>query len=109
MVTAEEIGPSEVLAPLDAEGRERLFRAAADIDLAPGEGAAPEGSKGALLAVLEGRIEPVKLVDGIARVVGEPLPGEMFGEVPLALGTVFPGSFFRAAERARVLRVKEKD
>ena len=46
-------------------------RAAADITLAPGEYAAHEGGERALFAVLDGRIEAVKLVDGIERVVGE--------------------------------------
>jgi len=76
--------------------------------LAPGEYAAHEGSERALFAVLEGRIEPVKLVDGIERVVGERHPGDIFGEVPLALGTVFPVGF-RAAEKARVMRVEAPD
>src|SRR5829696_7777284 len=108
MVTAEEIGAVKFFAPLDKEGRERLSRVAADIRLAPGEYAAHEGSERALFAVLEGRIEPVKLVDGIERVVGERHPGDIFGEVPLALGTVFPVGF-RAAEKARVMRVEAPD
>jgi thioredoxin reductase (NADPH) len=58
--------------------------------------------------VLEGRIEPVKRVDGIERVVGERRPGDIFGEVPIALGTVFPVSF-RAAEASRVMRVEPHD
>ena len=41
----------------------------------PGEYAAHEGDERALFAVLEGRIEAVKLVDGIERVVGERQPG----------------------------------
>jgi thioredoxin reductase (NADPH) len=58
--------------------------------------------------VLEGRIEPIKLVDGIERVVGERHPGEIFGEVPITLGTVFPVGF-RAAEKSRVMRVEAHD
>ena len=50
----------------------------------------------ALFALLEGRIEAIKLVDGIERVVGERRPGDIFGEVPITLGTVFPVGF-RAA------------
>ena len=57
-----------------------------------------EGGERALFAVLDGRIEVVKSVDGIERVLGDRLPGIIFGEVPIALGTVFPGGF-RAAER----------
>src|SRR5215210_7403026 len=108
MVTAEEIGAVGVFAPLDRDGRERLSRAAADIHLAAGEYAAYEGSERALFAVLEGRIEPVKRADGVERVVGERNPGDIFGEVPLALGTVFPVGF-RAAEKSRVMRVEAPD
>src|SRR3954470_13818479 len=108
VVTAEEIAAVKVFAAIDGDGRERLSRVAADIDLAPGEYAAQEGSERALFAVLEGRIEPVKRVDGIERVVGERHPGDIFGEVPLALGTVFPVGF-RAAERSRVMRVEPHD
>jgi thioredoxin reductase (NADPH) len=108
VVTAEEIAAVKVFAAIDADGRERLSRVAADIDLAPGEYAAQEGSERALFAVLEGRIEPVKRVDGIERVVGERHPGDIFGEVPLALGTVFPVGF-RAAEKSRVMRVEAPD
>src|SRR5215210_4480880 len=104
MVTAEEIGVIEVFAALSATDRERLARAAADISLVPGEYAAPEGGERALFAVLEGRIEAVKLVDGVERVVGKRNPGEIFGEVPMTLGTVFPVGF-RAAEKSRVMRL----
>ncbi len=81
---------------------------AADISLAAGEYAVHEGGERALFAVLEGRIEPTKLVDGIERVVGERRPGDVFGEVPIALGTVFPVGF-RAAEPSRVMRIEAHD
>jgi thioredoxin reductase (NADPH) len=108
MVTAEDIGAIAVFAALGPPERERLSRAAADITLAPGEYAAHEGSERALFAVLEGCIEPVKVVDGIERVVGERRAGDIFGEVPIALGTVFPVGF-RAAETSRVMRVEAHD
>jgi CRP-like cAMP-binding protein len=101
MVTAEEIGSIAIFAGLDEADRERLARAAADIALAPGEYAAHEGGERALFAVLDGRIEAVKLVDGIQRVVGERGVGDIIGEVPIALGTVFPVGF-RAAEKTRI-------
>jgi thioredoxin reductase (NADPH) len=108
MVTPDEIREVAIFAGLDAGARERLSRAAADISLAPGEWAAPEGSERALFAVLEGRIEATKLVDGIERVVGERAPGDIFGEVPITLGTVFPAGF-RAAEQSRVMRIEPHD
>ena len=108
MVTTEEIGKVALFAALDDAQREQLSRAAADITLAAGEYAAHEGSERALFAVLDGRIEPVKSVDGIERVVGVRHPGDIFGEVPIALGTVFPVGF-RAAERSRIMRLEAHD
>ena len=108
MVTVEEIAAIEVFAMLGADEHERLARVAADISLLPGEYAANAGDDRALFAVLEGRIEAVKVVDGIERVVGERLPGDVFGEVPIVLGTVFPVGF-RAAVASRVMRIEPAD
>ena len=108
MITGDEVGAIAIFAELGADERERLARAAADISLVPGEYAAHEGAERALFAVLEGRIEAVKLVDGIERVVGERHPGDVFGEVSIVLGTVFPVGF-RAAEASRVLRLEPQD
>ncbi|MCZ7587431.1 MAG: FAD-dependent oxidoreductase [Gaiella sp.] len=50
----------------------------------------------------------MKSEDGIETVVGERAPGDVFGEVPITLGTVFPVGF-RAAEESRVLRLEPRD
>ena len=105
MVTAEEIAGIEVFAMLTSEQQEQLARSAADVILAPGEYAANEGDDRALFAVLEGKIEAVKTVDGVDNVVGERLPGDVFGEVPMVLGAPFPVGF-RAAIATRVLRIR---
>jgi thioredoxin reductase (NADPH) len=105
MVTPDEVGQVRIFAGLDSGALERLSRAAADISLAPGEYAAHEGDERALFALLDGRIEAVKLVDGIDRVVGERQPGDIFGEVPITLGALFPVGF-RAAEPSRVMRIE---
>jgi thioredoxin reductase (NADPH) len=108
MVTPDEIAAIELFASLNEAEREQLSRVAADVRLVAGEYAAPEGAERALFAVLEGRIEPTRLVDGIERVLGERHPGDIFGEVPIALGTVFPVGF-RAAEASRVMRIEPHD
>src|SRR5438046_2558574 len=108
MVTADDIRRVPVFADLEAPACQRLSRAAADISLAAGEYAAHEGDERALFALLEGRIEAVKVVDGIDRVVGERSPGDIFGEVPITLGTLFPVGF-RAAEPSRVMRIEPND
>jgi thioredoxin reductase (NADPH) len=108
MVTADEIAEVTIFAGLDWAERERLSRVAADITLQPGEYAAHEGEERALFALLEGRIEATKFVDGIERVVGARRPGDVFGEVPITLGTVFPAGF-RAAVTSRVMRIEAQD
>jgi len=108
MVTAEDLGTVPLFAALGEGARERLARVAADITLLPGEYAAHEGEERALFAVLDGRIEPTKLTDGIPRVVGVRNCGDVFGEVPITLGTVFPVGF-RAAEASRVMRIEAHD
>lgn len=108
MVTADEIRAVKVFECLDDAACERLARAAADIRLVPGEFAAEEGAERALFAVLDGRIEATRNVDGIDRVLGERLPGDVFGEVPISLGTFFPVGF-RAAEPTRVMRIEPHD
>ena len=81
---------------------------AADIALVPGEYAAPQGGEQRSSPCSRAASRPVKLVDGIERVVGVRTPGEIFGEVPIALGTVFPVGF-RAAEPSRVMRIEARD
>jgi thioredoxin reductase (NADPH) len=108
MVTADDIRKVHVFAGLEGAACERLSRVAADISLTPGEYAAHEGDECALFAVLGGRVEAVKLVDGIDQVVGERRPGDVFGEVPIALGTVFPVGF-RAAEASRIMKLEQRD
>jgi thioredoxin reductase (NADPH) len=108
VLTSDEIGRVTVFAGLEPADRERLCRAAADISLAAGEYAVHEGDQPALLGLLEGRIEAVKLVDGIERVIGERRPGDICGEISIALGTPHPAGF-RAAEASRVFRIEPRD
>jgi thioredoxin reductase (NADPH) len=108
MLTADDIGAVKIFAELDPSARERISRVAADITLLPGEYAADEGGERALFALIEGRIEAIRTVNGIDRVVGERRPGDIFGEVPVTLGTVFPVGF-RAAEKSRVMRLEDQD
>ena len=110
MVTAEEIGQIEVFADLEPDERERLARVVADISLTPGESAIHEGDAQALFAVLEGRLKVIRRVDGVESVVGERKPGDLFGEMTVAFGLVYPaGLSFRAVEAARVFRIDLAD
>ena len=104
MLTTEDIAAVPLFSGLPSAELERLARTSADLHLSPGEFAVPEGGERALFAVLSGKIEVVKTIDGIERRLGFRLPGTIFGEVPIALGTPFPGGY-RAVESSRVMRV----
>jgi thioredoxin reductase (NADPH) len=108
VVTADEIRSVSIFADLGPAECERLARIAADIRLQAGEHAIHAGDERALYAVLEGRLETIGVVDGIARVVGGRAAGDLVGEVPIALGTPFPLGF-RAAEATRLLRLSAQD
>jgi thioredoxin reductase (NADPH) len=108
MVTAEEVARVAMFADLAAAERVQLSRVVADISLVPGEFAVHEGDERALFGVLEGRLEVLRLVDGVASVVGERKPGDVFGEMSIAFGILHPGGF-RAAEPTRVFRIELRD
>ena len=107
MLTIDDIRAIPLFSTLAMAELELLARTSADLHLGAGEFAVPEGGDRALFAVLAGRIEVVKMVDGIERTLGWRVPGTIFGEVPIAIGTPFPGGY-RASEPSRVLRVEPK-
>src|SRR5690349_10966061 len=104
MLTVEDVRAIPLFSTLGSAELERLAQTSADLRLSPGEWAVPEGGERALFAVLSGKIEVVKRFDGVERRLGWRLPGTIFGEVPIALGSPFPGGY-RAAEPSRVMRV----
>jgi thioredoxin reductase (NADPH) len=105
MVTPDEVRAVPLFASLPEAEVDRLVRTCADIRLNAGEFAVHEGGERALYAVLSGRIEVVKRFDGVERTLGWRLPGTIFGEVPLAFATPFPGGY-RASEASRVMRLE---
>jgi len=107
MLTIEDVRAIPLFSALTAGDLERLAQSSADLHLAAGEWAVHEGGERALFAVLSGKLEVIKLVDGIERALGWRLPGTIFGEVPIALGTPFPGGY-RAVEPSRVMRVEAR-
>ena len=98
----------EVFTDLEPPERDRLSRVVADITLTPGESAVNEGDARALFGVLAGRLEVIRRVDGIDTVIGERVPGDIFGEMSIAFGMLHPGGF-RAAEPTRVFRIDLDD
>jgi thioredoxin reductase (NADPH) len=104
MLTIDDIRAVPLFSALTDSELAHLAQTSADMNLSPGEFAVPEGGERALYAVLSGKMEVVKLFDGVERRLGFRLPGTIFGEVPLALSSPFPGGY-RAVEPSRVMRV----
>jgi thioredoxin reductase (NADPH) len=104
MLTADELAALPIFSTLSPVALADVARAAADIRLNAGEYAVYEGEPPALLVVIEGAIEVIKLVDGIERKIGMRLPGKLFGEVPLVFGTQFQAAF-RAGEPTRIVKL----
>jgi thioredoxin reductase (NADPH) len=107
MLKIDEVRAIPLFSALAECDLERLVKTSADLHLCAGEFAVPEGGERALFAVLSGKIEVVKVFDGVERHLGWRLPGTIFGEVPMALGTPFPGGY-RAAEPSRIMRVEPR-
>ena len=104
MLAIEELAAVPLFSKLPHEQLVQLAGRAADVQLATGEYAVHEGEERALFAVIAGKIEVTKRFDGVERTIGWRAPGQIFGEVPIALGGAFLGSY-RAAEPSRVVRL----
>ena len=108
MVTPEELRAVPLFKDLEEPDLEWLCRVMADVSLSPGEYAVHDGDPPALFAVLEGRIEAVRVIDGTDTVVGKREPGNLLGEISIVLGTPHPAGF-RAVGEARVVRIEPHD
>jgi thioredoxin reductase (NADPH) len=104
VLTVEDLSNVPLFSTLPAAELAQLARKAADIQLGAGEYVAHEGDERCLCVVLAGKIEVTKRMDGVERTIGWRAPGQIFGEVPLALGGVFLGNY-RASVPSRVVRV----
>ena len=104
MFTVDELAGLPLFSALTEKELEYLAGAVEDINLIPGEYVAHEGEGRSLAIVVEGKTELTKLVNGVEKVIGVRLPGEIGGEVPMTLGTPLPASM-RAVEPSRVVKV----
>ena len=109
MLTIDDVRAIPLFSALAVPELERLARTSADLHLAAGEYAAHEGAdERALFAVLSGKMQVVKLIDGVERTLGWRVAGTIFGELPIALGTPLFGGY-RASEPSRVMRVEIRE
>jgi thioredoxin reductase (NADPH) len=109
MLTIDDVRSIPLFSTLAVPELERLAQTSADLHLGAGEYAAHEGEdERSLFAVLAGKMEVVKLIDGVERTLGWRAPGTIFGELPIALGTPLYGGY-RASEPSRVMRVEIRE
>jgi thioredoxin reductase (NADPH) len=104
VLTIDELAAIPLFSTLERAELERLAKTCADIHLAAGEYAVHEGDERAIFIVLAGKMEVTKRIDGVARTIGWRGVHQFFGEVPITLGTPFPGTY-RASEASRVMRI----
>jgi thioredoxin reductase (NADPH) len=107
VITLEDIPRVAVFASVPPRDLEHLAQDAGDMRLSTGDYAVHEGDERSLFVVLAGRVEVTKIIDGIERVIGARVPGQIFGEVPIIFGTTFQGSY-RASEATRVMLVSAR-
>jgi thioredoxin reductase (NADPH) len=108
MLTPEEVRAIPLFSTLAASELDLLAKTSADIQLAAGEYVVHEGdTERVLYAVVSGKLEVVKSFDGVERTLGWRATGAIFGEIPIAIGSPFYGSY-RAAEPTRLMRVEAR-
>jgi len=107
MITLEDLPTIPVFASVPAEDIARLAHSSGDVRLGVGDYAVHEGDERSMFVVLAGRVEVTKVIDGIERVIGKRVPGQIFGEVPIIFGTPYQGSY-RATEAARVMHISAR-
>ena len=108
MLTIDEVRAIPLFSTLAAAELELLAQTSADLHLGAGEYAVHEGgAERVLFAVLSGKMEVVKLFDGVERTLGWRVAGTIFGEIPIAIGSPFYGSY-RASEPSRLMRVEAR-
>ncbi|KPF59939.1 pyridine nucleotide-disulfide oxidoreductase [beta proteobacterium AAP51] len=107
MITAADLPVIPVFSSLPPDDLARFAQTCGDVRLGSGEYAAHEGDERSLFVVLTGSVEVTKVVDGIERVIGKRVPGQIFGEVPITFGTPYQGSY-RASEPVRLMHVSAR-
>ena len=107
MVTIDELAKIPLFSTLGESELKYLASAVEDMRVLPGEYTDHEGGARALYAIVSGKVELTKVVNGVETVIAIRLPGEIAGEVPMTLSTPLPASM-RAVEPSRVIKLDAK-
>jgi thioredoxin reductase (NADPH) len=105
MLTHEDVLSVPLFSTLAPADLDLLVRSSADLQVPTGEYVLhPGAEERALYAVLTGRLQVFMRADGVERQLYPLGQGDVFGVVPITLGTKFFGGY-RATEPSRVMRV----
>jgi thioredoxin reductase (NADPH) len=108
MISPDEVRAIPLFAGIGDEAVQRLVRRSADLHFQDGDYVVHEGEAPVLFVLLAGEVEVTKLFDGAERTIGHRVPGEVIGEVPISLGTLYAANF-RATGTARVMRIEARE
>lgn len=107
MITVDELAKIPLFSTLGESELKYLASAVEDMRVLPGEYTDHEGGARALFAIVSGKVELTKVVNGVETVIAIRLPGEIAGEIPMTLSTPLPASM-RAVEPSRVIKLDAK-
>ena len=107
MITVDELARIPLFSTLGESELKYLASAVEDLSVLPGEYTDHEGGARALFAIVSGKVELTKVVNGVETVIAIRLPGEIAGEIPMTLSTPLPASM-RAVEPSRVIKLDAK-
>ena len=107
MITIDELAKIPLFSTLGESELKYLASAVEDMRVLPGEYTDHEGGARALFAIVSGKVELTKFINGVETVIAIRLPGEIAGEIPMTLSTPLPASM-RAVEPSRVIKLDAK-
>jgi thioredoxin reductase (NADPH) len=103
----EELRGIPLFATLATKELEFLARTVPDLRVEPGDYASREGDDPVLIAVIEGETEVTKMIEGEERVLGDRVPGELYGEPSTVLNVPCLANL-RAVRSSRLIRIEPK-
>jgi thioredoxin reductase (NADPH) len=107
MLSVDELRKIPLFSSLLPKELDYLARTVPDIRVERGDYVAHEGDSPCLVVVVEGELEVTKIIDGEERVLGDRVPGELYGEPTVVLNVPCLASL-RAVQTSRVIRIEPR-